>query len=138
MADIEYEYGPVPTIWRFSQSRAFIRGLMGRFGVGKSSGCVMEVVQWAARQAAVDGVRRSHFAIVRNTYRQLQDTSIKTWLDWLPDGQFGTCAGIESLRSCNCWASIGYRDATCGREASLTQCSIGPVASLAAVLHCRK
>ena len=37
-------------------------------------------------------MRRSRFAVVRNTYRQLSDTSIKTWLDWLPDGQFGTYA----------------------------------------------
>jgi len=92
MADIEYDYSPVPTIWRFSQSRKFIRGLMGPFGSGKSSGCVMELVQWASRQPAADGRRRSRFAVVRNTYRQLSDTSIKTWLDWLPDGQFGTYA----------------------------------------------
>jgi hypothetical protein len=90
--DIEYDYAHVPTIWRFSQSRKFIRGLMGPFGSGKSSGCVVELVQWAARQPAIDGARRSRFAVVRNTYRQLSDTSIKTWLDWLPDGQFGRFA----------------------------------------------
>jgi hypothetical protein len=92
MADIEYDYALVPTIGRFSQSRKFIRGLMGPFGSGKSSGCVMDIVQWAARQPDVDGVRRSRYAVVRNTYRQLSDTSIKTWLDWLPDGVFGTYA----------------------------------------------
>jgi hypothetical protein len=92
MADIEYDYALVPTIGRFSQSRKFIRGLMGPFGSGKSSGCVMDVVQWAARQPEVEGIRRSRFAVVRNTYRQLSDTSIKTWLDWLPDGVFGTYA----------------------------------------------
>jgi hypothetical protein len=90
--DIEYDYAHVPTIWRFSQSRKFIRGLMGPFGSGKSSGCVIELAQWAARQPDIDGVRRSRFAVVRNTYRQLSDTSIKTWLDWLPDGQFGAYA----------------------------------------------
>ncbi len=92
MPDIEYDYAPVPTIARFSQSRKFIRGLMGPFGSGKSSGCVMELVKLAAKQPARDGVRRSRFAVVRNTYRQLQDTSIRTWLDWLPDGQFGSYA----------------------------------------------
>lgn len=90
MSDIVYDYGPVPTIVRFSDSKAFIRGLMGPFGSGKSSGCVMELIQIAARQPAVNGVRKSRFAIVRNTYRQLSDTSIRTWLDWLPDGEFGT------------------------------------------------
>jgi len=92
MPDIEYDYAHVPTIWRFSQARKFIRGLMGPFGSGKSSGCVMEVVQWAARQPMIDGVRRSRFAVVRNTYRQLADTSIKTWLAWVPDGHFGLYA----------------------------------------------
>jgi hypothetical protein len=76
MADIEYDYALVPTIGRFSQSRKFIRGLMGPFGSGKSSGCVMDIVQWAARQPEVGGIRRSRFAVVRNTYRQLSDTSI--------------------------------------------------------------
>jgi hypothetical protein len=92
LPDIEYDYAHVPTIWRFSQSRKFIRGLMGPFGSGKSSGCVIEIPQWAARQPVMDGVRRSRYAVVRNTYRQLSDTSIRTWLDWLPDGQFGTYA----------------------------------------------
>jgi hypothetical protein len=87
--DITYDYADVPTVERFSESRKFIRGLMGPFGSGKSSGCVVEIVQWAARQHAVEGVRRSRFAIVRNTYKQLADTSIKTWLEWLPDGVFG-------------------------------------------------
>jgi hypothetical protein len=90
VTEITYDYGPVPTIEAFSRSKAFIRGLMGPFGSGKSSGCVMELVQLAAKQPAVNGMRKSRFAVIRNTYRQLSDTSIRTWLDWLPDGEFGT------------------------------------------------
>jgi hypothetical protein len=63
---------------------------MGPFGSGKSSGCVMELVQWAGRQELMGGKRRSRFAVVRNTYPQLNDTTIKTWLEWFPDGYFGT------------------------------------------------
>lgn len=84
-----YSYASVPTVKRFSQSRAFIRGLMGPFGSGKSSGCVVELVKWAARQNLIEGKRRARFAIIRNTYRQLEDTAIKTFLYWLPDGVFG-------------------------------------------------
>lgn len=112
MADIEYDYSPVPTILRFSRSRKFIRGLMGPFGSGKSSGCVMEIVRWAGRQPAVDGVRRSRFAVVRNTYRQLSDTSIKTWLDWLPDGQFGAYAKSDH----NYFLSIPLEDGTTAKS----------------------
>jgi hypothetical protein len=84
-----YSYASVPTIKRFSQSRAFIRGLMGPFGSGKSSGCVMELVRLAKRQPLVDGKRRARFACIRNTYGQLADTTIKTFLHWLPDQVFG-------------------------------------------------
>lgn len=86
-----YSYESVPTIRRFSDSRSFIRGLMGPFGSGKSSGCVMELVQWAQRQPLqADGRRRARFACIRNTYGQLADTTIKTFLYWLPDRVFGT------------------------------------------------
>ena len=85
-----YSYASVPTIKRFSQSKAFIRGLMGPFGSGKSSGCVMELVKLAKRQPLVDGKRRARFACIRNTYGQLADTTIKTFLYWLPDRVFGT------------------------------------------------
>lgn len=85
-----YSYTSVPTIKRFSESRAFIRGLMGPFGSGKSSGCVMELVKWAKRQPLVNGKRRARFACIRNTYGQLADTTIKTFLHWLPDRIFGT------------------------------------------------
>lgn len=63
MREIEYYYRHVPTTWRFSQSRKFIRALMGPFGSGKSSGCVMELVQWATRQPVVSGIRRSSTAV---------------------------------------------------------------------------
>jgi hypothetical protein len=86
----DYSYASVPTIKRFSQSRAEIRGLMGPFGSGKSSGCVIELVKWASRQHLIEGKRRARFACIRNTYAQLQDTTIKTFLYWLPDRVFGT------------------------------------------------
>ena len=71
MADIEYDYAVVPTIGGFSESRKFIRGLMGPFGSGKSSGCIMEIVQWAARHGGVQIVERrampplGHFSLIR-------------------------------------------------------------------------
>jgi len=89
MADIVYSYDHAPTIRAFSQSNKFIRGLMGPFGSGKSSGCVVEIVKWARKQPLIDGVRKSRFAIIRNTYRQLEDTTIKTVHDWLPPDKFG-------------------------------------------------
>lgn len=97
----EYSYGSVPTVKRFSQSRAFIRGLMGPFGSGKSSGCVIELVKWAKRQPLRNGVRRARFACIRNTYGQLSDTTIKTFLEWLPDGHFGTYLKADHVYKLN-------------------------------------
>ncbi|HWG75353.1 MAG TPA: hypothetical protein VN660_00995 [Steroidobacteraceae bacterium] len=51
----------------------------------------MELVKWASRQPVqADGKRRARFACIRNTYGQLADTTIKTFLQWLPDRIFGT------------------------------------------------
>jgi hypothetical protein len=57
---------------------------------GKSTGCVVEIVRRCKQQSpGPDGVRRSRWAIVRNTASQLKDTTLKTWLEWVPDGIAG-------------------------------------------------
>lgn len=87
---IEYDYAHAPTIRAFSRSNAFIRGLMGPFGSGKSSGCVMEMVQRAQKQKpGPDGIRRTRWAVIRNTYPQLHDTTLKTFFQWVPPIHFG-------------------------------------------------
>lgn len=35
------------------------------------------------------GKRRTRFVVVRNTYRELADTTVATWLQWFPESQFG-------------------------------------------------
>ncbi len=90
MTDIIFSYKPVPTIKQFSQCRDFLQGLMGPFGSGKSSGCIIKLVELAAAQnPGPDGIRRTRWCVVRNTYRQLQDTTIKTVHQWLPPSHFG-------------------------------------------------
>ncbi|MDE2434605.1 MAG: TerL [Burkholderiales bacterium] len=87
---INYDSSDAPTVRRFWDSDAFVRGLMGPFGSGKSSACVMEVLRRTARQRPnAQGVRRARFVVVRNTYQQLNDTTIKTFMDWLPPQQLG-------------------------------------------------
>lgn len=86
----EYDYTSVPTIRDFSRSDAFMRALVGPFGSGKSSGCVIDLLrQSQAQEPGPDGVRRTRHVVVRNTYSQLQDTTIKTFHDWLPPDIFG-------------------------------------------------
>lgn len=83
-------YTPPPTVSAFMQSRAIIRGMIGPLGSGKSVGCVMGLVKNAMEQEPDDkGIRRSRFAVIRNTYRMLSDTTINTVFDWLPNGVAG-------------------------------------------------
>lgn len=88
MAVKTYSYAMVPTIKKFNKDLAFITALMGPFGSGKSSGCVLKLVERALTQTpGPDGVRRTRFAVVRNSYPQLRDTTIPTTLEWI--GDFG-------------------------------------------------
>jgi hypothetical protein len=51
---------------------------------------MVEVVRRAKEQRPdKNGIRRSRWAIVRNTMPQLRDTTMKTWFDWFPDGSCG-------------------------------------------------
>lgn len=88
--DIVYNYKAVPTIKKFSLSDKRIRAIMGPIGSGKSTGCVMEIIRRAkAQRPSASGVRYSRFLVVRNTFPQLRDTTIKTFHDWIPPVYFG-------------------------------------------------
>lgn len=94
--NIVYDYATVPTIRAFSRSSAFIRALMGPFGSGKSSGCVWEIIRRGLAQApGEDGKRRTRWLVVRNTYPELRDTTIRTFHDWFPPDLFGVYNKIE-------------------------------------------
>ena len=88
---ITYDYDHVPTVRDFANCNVRHRVLVGPFGSGKSVGCLMEIVRRAHEQAPspVDGIRYSRWAIVRNTYAQLKDTTMKTTFDWLPYPRYG-------------------------------------------------
>lgn len=85
------DYTPPRTGEKFMQSDAKMRVLMGPVGSGKSVTCSFEVIRRASMQEPdpTTGKRRSRAAIVRETARQLQDTTIKTFLDWFPPGVCG-------------------------------------------------
>ena len=75
---------------RFMKDDTFFRGIRGPVGSGKSVGCCVEVFRRALQQKPnKDGIRRSRWAIIRNTNPQLRTTTIKTWLDWFPEDDWG-------------------------------------------------
>lgn len=83
-------YKAPKTVTAFMQSDARMRVIRGPFGSGKSVGSMVEVVRRAKMQNRdKNGLRRSRWAIVRNTMPMLRDTTMKTWFDWFPDGSCG-------------------------------------------------
>lgn len=89
---ISYSYEHVPTIAAWSEDYLpMLRGLMGPFGSAKSSGCCAELVRIASRQVTNPdtGKRHARFAIIRNSYVELRDTTLKTFMEWFPEPQFG-------------------------------------------------
>ena len=87
---IRREYNAHPTISQFHGSPAFHRGIRGPRGSGKSTGCSMEImVKSREQEPGQDGRRHTRWAIIRNTYRELEDTTLKTWLRWFPEEHFG-------------------------------------------------
>jgi hypothetical protein len=81
---VKLEYRPAPTLRSFLASDAFARVVVGPFGSGKSVACTMELPRRARGQAPdKDGIRRTRFAVVRNTRPQLRDTTRKTVDAWV-------------------------------------------------------
>lgn len=76
---------PGPVARAFMLSDAFFRGLMGPFGSGKSTACIMEILRRAKEQKiGADGKRKTRWAVIRNTYPELRTTTIKSWHQWVP------------------------------------------------------
>ena len=75
---------PGPVAREFMCSDAFVRGIRGPIGSGKSTACVFEILRRAqAQKPGPDGKRRSRWAVIRNTYPELKTTTIKTWHQWV-------------------------------------------------------
>lgn len=88
-ATLEFKPGGV-TSKRFMKSEAFVRGLRGPVGSGKSVTCCIEMFRRATQQEKDGtGKRKTRWAVVRNTNPQLKTTTIKTWLDWFPEEIWG-------------------------------------------------
>ena len=84
------DFTPPPTGKKFMLSDAKMRVLMGPVGSGKSVASSFEVIRRATMQEPnQQGIRKTRAAIVRETARQLQDTTIKTFHDWFPPGVCG-------------------------------------------------
>ena len=88
--EIKYSTRYAPTLAAFHRASHFVRGVRGPIGSGKSVAMCMEIIRRALEQEpGPDGIRRSRWAVIRNTYPELLSTTIKTWTDWIKPEIFG-------------------------------------------------
>ena len=82
-------YKPSPTGVQFFNSKAKVQLLLGPIGGGKTITVLMKILALAQLQQPNEhGVRKTRFAVVRNTRPQLRDSVLKSVFDWLPpDGR---------------------------------------------------
>jgi len=79
------------TLKNFLKNNNFFRGVRGPVGSGKSVACCIEIFRRALEQKPnQEGKRKSRWAVIRNTNPQLKTTTIKTWLDWFPENEWGS------------------------------------------------
>ena len=90
-------YKASKTMKEFHRSKAFVRALMGPIGSGKSVACCLEMIRVSQAQKPFfekgfddegrpigRGVRHTRWVVVRNTYRELLDTTMETFFAWVP------------------------------------------------------
>lgn len=104
---MDFKYTPDGDVLRnFMLSQAFVRGLQGPIGSGKSVCSVVECLRLMLEQersfdpktvvqkgryfeGVRTGPRKVRIGVIRNTTPQLETTTIKTWLEWFPEDEFG-------------------------------------------------
>ncbi|NIA67590.1 hypothetical protein HBA54_03205 [Pelagibius litoralis] len=80
MAIIPLDMTGSPCVYDYIYSDAFVTGIIGPLGSGKSFGSCAKVMRHASEQRKSDnGYRRSRVGVIRNTYGELKSTTIKTW-----------------------------------------------------------
>lgn len=81
-----------PTVYNALADQARVVGLMGPVGSGKSHGFgSTKIIHHASLQPVQkDGVRRSRYAVIRNTGPELKSTTIKTFTSVYPEGPQGS------------------------------------------------
>lgn len=72
--------------------------IQGPIGSGTSTASCHKIWALACDQEAdYDGVRRSRWIISRDTYKNLRETTVKTWLEWFPEDVWGQFIRAEPM-----------------------------------------
>ena len=72
--------------------------VQGPIGSGTSTASCHKIWRLACNQAPDwDNVRRTRWIISRETYKQLRETTVKTWLEWFPEEIWGPFIRAEPM-----------------------------------------
>lgn len=78
------------TLRAFLRANGFVDIIRGPIGSGTSSACCMKVfMRMTAQRPGPDGIRRTRWVVIRSTYPELKNTTVKTWLYWFPENLYG-------------------------------------------------
>ena len=97
-----------PTIAAFHLCDDLGRFIAGPVGSGKTGGELNEILYRGLKQAPHprDGVRRTKFSVIRDTFRQLEKTTIPSWWHWVPKSTGSWTGGTGGLPAKH---EFGYR-----------------------------
>lgn len=83
---MQINYRAEPTAAEFHASDKLVRGFLGPVGNGKSVTCIMEMLKISHEQWPNSrGVRKTRWAVIRNTNPELRTTTLNTWKQWIPE-----------------------------------------------------
>lgn len=83
-------YNPIPTICAFHRSNTMFRCIVGPVGSAKTSAATWEIVFYLSAYLKQNyGIDSTRWAILRNTYPELETSTMRTVFEWFPDGLFG-------------------------------------------------
>ena len=75
-------YIPTKTALQFHNCDDKVRGMMGPYGSGKTTAMIADILFRATSVKAEGGKRFSRWAVIRNTYAELQTTTYVSWMAW--------------------------------------------------------
>ncbi|WP_065331237.1 hypothetical protein [Tritonibacter mobilis] len=89
-------------ITEFFWDRSPVSIIQGPVGSGTSTACCHKMWKISLEQEPdATGVRRTRWLIVRNTYNELEETTIKTWTYWFEEKAQGLFGGIKMTKPPN-------------------------------------
>ena len=76
---------PGPVSERFFADRSAISFIQGPYGSGKTTVCFFKALDRALRMPVCrDGIRRYKLIVLRDVYRRMERTAIRSWHKWFP------------------------------------------------------